>query len=61
MVKQIFRDIPMKKELDMHVCIHSATLDNMEYRRHFIRITALADIPIQAKYTPPTNEDMYAK
>lgn len=33
----------------------------MEYRRHFIRITALAGIPTQAKYTEPTDEDMYAK
>jgi sulfonate dioxygenase len=40
--------------------MHSATLDNLEHRRHFIRITALAGIPTQAKYTPPTNEDMYA-
>ncbi|OAA68523.1 Taurine catabolism dioxygenase TauD/TfdA [Niveomyces insectorum RCEF 264] len=44
---------------DQRVCLHSATLDNLEYRRHFIRITALAGIPTQATYTPPTNEDMY--
>jgi hypothetical protein len=39
--------------------MHSATLDNLDYRRHFIRITALAGVPTQAKYTPPIEEDMY--
>lgn len=48
---------------DQRVCIHSATLDNMEHRRHFIRITALAGVPTQAKYTPPSeeDEDLYVK
>ncbi|KAL2678314.1 hypothetical protein Neosp_009059 [[Neocosmospora] mangrovei] len=40
---------------DQRVCIHSATLDNMESRRHFIRITALSGVPIQAKYEPSGN------
>jgi len=42
---------------DQRVCMHSATLDNMNYRRHFIRITALSGVPIQAKYTPPEDDE----
>lgn len=38
----------------------AAVLNNKNYRRHFIRITALAEIPKQATYTPPTNEGKYA-
>ena len=37
--------------------MHSATLDNMEYRRHFIRIISLAGVPTQAKYTAEDEEE----
>ena len=36
--------------------MHSATLDNMEFRRHFIRIISLAGVPTQAKYTNDEEE-----
>ncbi|OWZ45327.1 alpha-ketoglutarate-dependent taurine dioxygenase [Cryptococcus neoformans c8] len=42
---------------DQRVIIHSAVLDNMTHRRHFIRITALSSVPIQATYDPKDEEN----
>ena len=37
--------------------MHSATLDNMDYRRHFIRIISLAGVPTQATYSPSDDDE----